>query len=777
MRMDVKKIMMCVGLCIAVGSVSSALGARAGGTAPGREYHVSARGDDTNDGSAARPLQTISAAARMAQPGDVITIHEGTYRERIDPPRGGTYDEKRIVYQAAPGEKVAIKGSEIIKGWKKLQNDTWQVTISNSFFGDFNPYDDPIHGDWFAPRGRVHHTGAVYLNEHWLTEAANLEDVLKPIGEVASSYMPGNQQTLLNVAWLRLEGAAQGDGRIAANNFAAQHGIQTAACSEGGECIGWIEQGDWVRYEQIDFGRSTRQFEIRAASATRGGIIEIRLDGPDGELLGTCAIPHTGGWQSWSSFGAPIKPVSGIKTLCLAFKGPEAESDLTEGLRLWFAQVDASNTTIWAQFKDINPNEAQVEINVRQTVFYPEKPGVNYITVRGFTMMHAATPWSPPTAEQIGLIGTHWSKGWIIEDNDVRYSVCTGITLGKHGDQFDNTSQDTAEGYVKTIERALAKGWSKDNIGHHIVRGNRISHCEQAGIVGSMGPVFCTVTDNTIHDIHVRRLFSGAEMAGIKFHGAIDTVISRNHIYRTCRGIWLDWMTQGTRVTRNLLHDNGPSEDLFVEVNHGPFLVDNNIFLSPIGLLVNSQGGAYAHNLIAGAVYVAHNEGRETPYHKAHSTEVVGLAPNPSGDDRYYNNIFVNSGLAAYDPAKRPVFMAGNVFLNGAKPSKHEANPLVQSQVDPDIKLIETPGGMSLRIALDKAWTQQPRLLVTTERLGKAATPDLPYEQPNGAPYRIDTDYFGRERDADNPAPGPFASSSLDEQELKVWPSDSRDGK
>ena len=91
-------------------------------------------------------------------------------------------------------------------------------------------------------------------------------------------------------------------------------------------------------------------------------------------------------------------------------------------------------------------------------------------------MMHAATPWAPPTAEQIGLIGVHWSKGWIIENNDISYSVCTGLTLGKHGDEYDNTSENSAEGYVQTIERALERGWSKENIGGHIVRNNRISH-------------------------------------------------------------------------------------------------------------------------------------------------------------------------------------------------------------------------------------------------------------------------------------------------------------
>jgi alpha-N-arabinofuranosidase len=120
---------------------------------------------------------------------------------------------------------------------------------------------------------------------------------------------------------------------------------------------------------------------------------------------------------------------------------------------------------------------------VRQSVFYPSKPGRNFITVKGFILRRAATPWAPPTAEQIGLIGTHWSKGWIIENNVVSHSACAGISLGKYGDEFDNTSQDSAEGYVKTIERAIKRGWSKENIGSHLVRGNRISHCEQAGIV------------------------------------------------------------------------------------------------------------------------------------------------------------------------------------------------------------------------------------------------------------------------------------------------------
>ena len=487
------------------------------------EYHVSMRGDDENAGTFSKPFRTISAASSVARPGDVVIVHSGTYREEIDPPRGGESDAKRITYQAAEGEKVVIKGSEVIKGWERVENDTWKVKVPGTLFEGFNPFTDVIHGDWFTSNNRIHHTGAVYLDGHWLIEATTLDDVLKPQGEALGSYSPDSNRYLLNVAWLR-----SGKKTVPADAFHAQQGVQKAPCSEGGACIGWIERGDWVSYAAVDFSDEAKKIEIRAASVTRGGLIEIRLDGPDGELLGTCSVPHTGGWQSWRTFAAKIKPVRGKKTICLLFK--EVDTEPTSDTGLWFARTDSENTSIWAQFKGVDPNEAEVEINVRQTVFYPRKPGIDYITVRGFTMMHAATPWAPPTAEQIGLIGTHWSKGWIIENNDIRYSTCTGITLGKHGDEFDNTSQNSAQGYVETIKRALARGWSKENIGGHRVCDNRISHCEQAGLVGSMGAVFSTITGNRIHHIHVRRLFSGAEMAGIKIHGAIDTEISGNHI-------------------------------------------------------------------------------------------------------------------------------------------------------------------------------------------------------------------------------------------------------
>src|SRR6185369_16074098 len=111
---------------------------------------------------------------------DVITVHEGTYRERITPPRGGESDAKRIVYQAAADEKVVIKGSEVVRNWKPFMPGVWKATLPNSFFGKYNPYKDLITGDWFGDKGRPHHTGEVYINGKSLWETHVLERVLNP---------------------------------------------------------------------------------------------------------------------------------------------------------------------------------------------------------------------------------------------------------------------------------------------------------------------------------------------------------------------------------------------------------------------------------------------------------------------------------------------------------------------------------------------------------------------------------------------------------------------
>jgi alpha-N-arabinofuranosidase len=63
-----------------------------------------------------------------------------------------------------------IKGSEVIKEWEPVQGGVWKVILPNSFFGDFNPYNDIIGGEWYnkTKAGLHRHSGVVYLNGKWL---------------------------------------------------------------------------------------------------------------------------------------------------------------------------------------------------------------------------------------------------------------------------------------------------------------------------------------------------------------------------------------------------------------------------------------------------------------------------------------------------------------------------------------------------------------------------------------------------------------------------------
>ena len=328
--------------------------------------------------------------------------------------------------------------------------------------------------------------------------------------------------------------------------------------------------------------------------------------------------------------------------------------DVDQTRYVWYAEVGDESTTIWANFQGADPTLELVEINVRRSVFYPMEHHLDYITVRGFEMAHAATPWAPPTADQPGLIGPNWAKGWIIEDNLIHDAKCSAISLGKEVSTGHNyaTLRGDKPGYqyqLESVFSALQIGWDREHIGSHVVRRNTIFDCGQNAIVGHLGAVFSTIEDNHIHHIATKREFYGYEIAGIKLHAAIDVQILHNRIHDCTLGTWLDWQTQGTRVARNLFYAN--TRDLFVEVSHGPYLVDHNVLASRVALEVFSQGGAFVNNLVAGALRLEPVIDRATPYHRPHSTQVSGYAVICGGDDRYIGNLFLGGDA---DLAFRP---------------------------------------------------------------------------------------------------------------------------
>lgn len=62
---------------------------------------------------------------------------------------------------------------------------------------------------------------------------------------------------------------------------------------------------------------------------------------------------------------------------------------------------------------------------------------------------------------------------------------------------------------------------------------------------------------------------------------------------------------------------------------------------SPVSVENMSQGGAYVHNLVAGAVRLEPVRDRATPYPRPHSTQVAGYGVIEGGDDRWIGNVFL----------------------------------------------------------------------------------------------------------------------------------------
>ena len=123
-------------------------------------WHVSTSGDNQNPGTAVALSRTIQGAAEVAKFGDTITVDEGIYRQRVNPLRGDESAQKRFVYRAAPGDRVEIKGSEVVKGWTSERDGVWRAVLGNYFSGNFDPYQALVEGDWFDLKGREHHTGS-----------------------------------------------------------------------------------------------------------------------------------------------------------------------------------------------------------------------------------------------------------------------------------------------------------------------------------------------------------------------------------------------------------------------------------------------------------------------------------------------------------------------------------------------------------------------------------------------------------------------------------------
>lgn len=227
------------------------------------------------------------------------------------------------------------------------------------------------------------------------------------------------------------------------------------------------------------------------------------------------------------------------------------------------------------------------------------------------------------------------------------------------------------------------------------------------------------------------------------------------------------------------------------------------------------------HNLMLGAfglinsgvdsIVNGQREPRYTPYHIHHRTEVAGFMTILHGDDRIYNNIFIqqhpvtdptrtpesneyevvgtapfdifptyeewlshfmmdrepNMGaLATYHFGHLPVWVEGNAYFNGATVCKHETKHLIDNQSKATVELVEKDGRVSLKTNVYELLKDFRARIITSDVLGRAFEPEQRFENPDGSAITFNTDYFGDHRGLDT-IPGPFADGA--ELSKSVW--------
>ena len=487
---------------------------------------------------------------------------------------------------------------------------------------------------------------------------------------------------------------------------------------------------------------------------------------------------------------------------------------------VWYAEVGPTQTTIWANFQGADPNAELVEINVRRSVFYPTEHHVDYITVRGFELAQAASPWAPPTADQPGLIGPNWAKGWIIEDNVIHDAKCSAVSIGKEASTGHNyaTLRRDKPGYQYQLESVFAArqiGWDREHVGSHIVRRNTIYDCGQNGIVGHLGCVFSTIEDNHIYNIALKREFYGYEIAGIKLHAAIDVDHPPQPHPRLLARHLAGLADPGhPRLAEPLLRTT--TATCSSRSATGPTSSSTTSSRPPASLELFSQGGAFVNNLVCGTVLPRARPGptharttcRTAPRSPAtprstaattatSATSSSAATPARPTDRRRAPGQRADHGTAGYDghPASLADYLALGRRSHPRRPralhgrqaarlhprqrlrrraparSRPSRRPLVLDDSDVTVAVVDEGDEVYLEMpAAGARSTTSASALVTGADLERVRFVDADFEERDGTPAVLDADLVGVDKAQASTYPaGPIAALASGTSRIRVW--------
>lgn len=125
---------------------------------------------------------------------------------------------------------------------------------------------------------------------------------------------------------------------IQASSFNSLSGLQTEPSADvtGGYDLGYSSGGSYATFQNVNLANGFTNVIARLAGEGSGGILEFHVDSPAGPMIGSVAIPTTGGWQLWQTATGAVTGGSGVHHLFARFNGYSGVGNLN-----WFQFIGA----------------------------------------------------------------------------------------------------------------------------------------------------------------------------------------------------------------------------------------------------------------------------------------------------------------------------------------------------------------------------------------------------------------------------------------------------
>lgn len=221
-------------------------------------------------------------------------------------------------YKVCLNSGVSGEYSSLVPVWLKSEADQVFPASCQTTGGSMLPIRSGGNTVWIAPDG----TSSFKAGSSMTKAGGSADKIRTPAdeGEYRIYVVDGSGKVLSKSSHiLRVSGSSSGTEAESADY---KSGVQTENCSEGGTDVAYIEDGDYIGFKNVDM-TGGESIDLRIGSNGAEASLEVRIDSPDGKLIGKMNVEGTGGWQKWATQNCTIAPVDGSHDLYFVFRGGE----------------------------------------------------------------------------------------------------------------------------------------------------------------------------------------------------------------------------------------------------------------------------------------------------------------------------------------------------------------------------------------------------------------------------------------------------------------------